>query len=58
MGCLEGINRRSARPKPLSSLPTADTGCTTENSQIPVRMAADHEPIFGARKTGIFEAGG
>ena len=38
MGCLEGINRRSARPKPLSSLPTACTACTTRKSQIPVEM--------------------
>ena len=54
MGCLEGIRRRSARPKPLTSLPTADTACTTEKSQIPVKMTlwlgiGDHEAIFGAQ---------
>ena len=27
MGWLEGINRRSARPKPLTSLPGADRAC-------------------------------
>ncbi len=27
MGWLEGFNRRSARPKPLTSLPTADRAC-------------------------------
>ena len=51
MGCLEGINRRGAWAKPLTSLPTAHTACTTEKPQIPVKMTlcfriGDHEPIF------------
>ena len=52
MGWLEGINRRGEWAKPLTSLPTADTACTTENSQIPVKTwlgISDHEAIFGAR---------
>ena len=54
MGCLEGINRRRVRTKPLSSLPTAYTACTTRKYQIPVEMTlwlgiGDHEAIFGAR---------
>ena len=52
MDCLEGFNRRGAWAKPLTSLPTADPGCTTEESQISVRTwlgISDHEAIFGAR---------
>ena len=57
MGCLEGINRRGAWAKPLTSLPTADTACTTEKSQISVRPwlgISDHEAIFGARLNSLF----
>ena len=35
MGGLERYNRRSARPKPLTSLPGADRACCTKKSQIP-----------------------
>ena len=28
IGCLEGINRRGPRPKPLTPLPTAEHGCS------------------------------
>ena len=31
MGWLEGINRHSARPKPLTSLPGADRAWSTKN---------------------------
>ena len=58
MGCLEGINRRSARPKPLSSLPTADTACTTRKSQIPVKMTFSEPENFQNHEkynVGVFQ---
>ena len=46
MGCLEGINRRSAWAKPLTSLPTADRACWKIFGRIPAKavMCGRGEP--------------
>ena len=37
MGGLEGFNRRSARPKPLTSLPSADRAWLIFSGRIPAK---------------------